>query len=156
MQEIKVHVHGKETAALTCPSCGLRKDIAVEQFRQGRHTITARCRCQSVFNVLFDFRQHYHKPVKLPGAYEILGSGLGKQGLIQIHDISLGGMGFTTSGLHDIRPGQELLIDFQLDDKQKTSLKKQVIVRSVRQNTIGCCFKYPADMEKALGFYLRY
>jgi hypothetical protein len=156
MTEVKAHVRDDNTATLSCPACGTSKQITAEQFRHGRHTISVRCRCQQVFSVLLDFRRHYHKQVKLVGTYEHIGLGATGGGIIHIDNISMGGVGCVISGLHQIAEGQELLLEFQLDDKKKTMLKKRVIVQSVRHDTVGCVFKDPTDIEKALGFYLRH
>ncbi len=155
MTEIKLHVRNNNTATLVCPNCGTIKHIAAERFRHIRHTVTVRCRCQKILTILFDFRRNYRKQTNLTGMYEIATQGGIGGGLIHIHNISRGGLGFTISGLHRIEKGQELLLEFQLNDKMKTVLKKRVIVKSVQQNTIGCQFTDNAEMEKALGFFLQ-
>jgi len=155
MTDTKVHVRENNTATLMCPACGAVKHIAVDDFRHGQHTISVRCRCQHVFTVLLDFRRHYRKQTSLPGIYEIISQGGIGGGIIHINNISRGGVGFTVSGLHRIEKGQELYIEFQLNDKKKTTLKKRVLVKSVLQNTIGCQFKDTVEMDRALGFFLQ-
>jgi hypothetical protein len=155
MSDIKAHVRENNTATLICPACGAIKHIAAEKFRFGRHTINVRCRCQQLFTVLLDFRRHYRKQTSLPGTYEIISEGGIGGGIIHINNISRSGVGFTVSGLHRIEKDQELLVEFQLNDKRKTTLKKRVQVKSVQQNAIGCQFKDTAEMERALGFFLQ-
>jgi hypothetical protein len=117
--------------------------------------MTILCRCQHSFAVLLDFRRFYRKQTSLPGTYEITSEGGGGGGIIHINNVSRGGVGFTVSGLHRIEKDQEMQIEFQLNDKNKTVLKKQAVVKSVRQNTVGCEFKRTVEMDKALGFFLR-
>lgn len=155
MTDIKVHVRENNTATLMCPACGAIKHIAAEKFRYACHTINVRCRCQQLFSILLDFRRHYRKQTSLPGTYEIISEGGIGGGIIHINNISRGGVGFTVSGLHRIEKDQELLVEFQLNDKKKTTLKKRVLVKSVRQNAIGCQFKDNPEMERALGFFLQ-
>ena len=155
MKNNTVHVRENGTATLVCPSCGTIKHVAADKFRHGRHAMTIRCRCQEVFKILLDFRHHYRKTTTLGGTYEIISQGGTGGGIIHIHNISRGGLGFTISGQHYIEKDQELHVEFQLNDKKKTVLKKQVVVRSVQQNTIGCEFKWDVEMDKALGFYLQ-
>ena len=114
-----------------------------------------RCRCQQVFTVLLDFRRHYRKQTSLPGTYEILSEGGVGGGIIHINNISRGGVGFTVSGMHRIEKDQVLHLEFQLNDKKKTALKKRVQVKSVLQNAIGCQFVGADPMERALGFFLQ-
>lgn len=157
MADITVHVRSNNTATLICPTCNTVKQIAVDRFRHGRHTMSVRCRCQQVFSILLNFRRHYRKQTNLPGTYEILSAGGVGGGIIHVCNISRSGVGFNVSGLHKIEKGQELRVEFQLNDKNKTVLNKLATVRSVRQNAVGCEFKGNVDteMDKALGFYLR-
>jgi hypothetical protein len=155
MANSTAHIRDNGMATLICPACGSIRQIAADKFRHRSHTITVRCICQQVFKILLDFRRHYRKNVSLTGSYEITRPGGVGGGLMQIHNISRGGLGFTISGQHRIAKDQELRIEFQLNDKKKTVLKKQVVVKAVQQNTVGCQFKCGDEMDKALGFFLR-
>lgn len=155
MAHLKVHVRDNNTATLICPACGAVKHFAADRYRHSRHTISVRCRRQQVFSLLLDFRRHYRKQTSLPGAYEILSEGGVGGGIIHIDDISRGGLGFTVSGLHRIEKDQELQVEFQLNDKKKTVLKRRMLVKSVLQNNIGRQFQDNAEMERALGFFLQ-
>ena len=155
MPHTTAHVRDNNTATLVCPSCGVSKLVDTGSFRHGRHTINVRCICQHEFTVLLDFRRNYRKPTSLPGTYVIISEGGVGGGIIHVNNISRGGVGFTVSGIHRIEPGQELRIEFQLNDKNKTVLKKHAVVVSVRENMIGCAFIFNAEMDKALGFYLQ-
>jgi uncharacterized C2H2 Zn-finger protein len=155
MADLKVHVRDNNTATLICPSCGAVKHFAADRFRHARHIISVRCRCQQVFTLLLDFRRHYRKQTSLPGTYEILSAGGVGGGIIHINNISRSGIGFTVSGLHRIEQNQLLQIEFHLNDKNKTLLKKQAVVKSVHQNSVGCEFQCNVDMDKALGFFLQ-
>ncbi len=152
---LKVHVRDNNTATLVCPACGLVRHVSAEKLLLARHTISIRCRCQHVFSVLFDFRRHFRKQTSLPGTYIVTSEGGLGGGIIHINNISRGGLGFTVSGLHRIEMGQELMIEFQLNDRKRTQLKKQAIVKSVEQNTIGCQFKDRTELERDLGFFLQ-
>jgi hypothetical protein len=152
---LKTHVRANGTATLICPSCNATRNIAAERFRHGQHAITVRCSCQHVYSILLDFRRHYRKKTNLPGTYEILTQGGVGGGIIHVTNISKGGLGFTVSGLHRINKDHLLLVEFQLNDKKKTVLKKRVLVKSVRQNIIGCQFMDDVAMEKDLGFFLQ-
>lgn len=154
MTEVKVHVRENNTATLVCPSCQTVKHFDAGRYRQQRHVFSVRCRCHHVFSILLDFRRHYRKQTSLHGTYQIVSGGGVGGGIIHVHNLSRSGLGFTISGLHAIQEDQVLEVEFQLSDHNKTVLKKQAIVRSVRQNNIGCEFRYNADLDKALGFFL--
>lgn len=150
-----VHVRENNSATVICPACNAIKEVAAGKFRHSKHSFKLRCHCQHVFIVHFNFRRHYRKQTSLPGIYEILDADGVGGGIIHISNLSRSGLGFTISGLHNIKVGQLLSIEFQLNDKNKTPLKKQAVVRSVRQNYIGCEFRNNSDLEKALGFFLQ-
>jgi hypothetical protein len=61
---------------------------------------------------------------------------------------------FSTSGRHHIHVGQKASLKFTLDNKKETKIIMEVIIRSIRDNIIGCEFLDQADIGKDLGFYL--
>lgn len=155
MAEARAFVCGDNTATIICPACNAAKTISAEPYRNKKNTIRVRCRCGEVFTLHLDFRDHYRKETSLPGTYSITTPGKVGGGVIHIRNISREGIGFTVTGLHHLEKGLELIIDFQLDDKKKTKLRKEAIVRLVEKDYIGCQFVATAAEEKALGFYLR-
>ena len=149
----KTFVPDDGLAAITCPNCGITREVQVGDYCGKRNTIKVRCRCKQTFNVELEFRQFHRKPTELSGFYEITSNKSG--GRAAIKDLSKNGMGFMVSGVHNVRVGQKILVNFALDDKNNTPLKKTAVVRSVDQNRIGCEFKKDQAFEKDLGFYLR-
>ena len=154
-QPLTVHIRDNNAATLVCPACGLVRQIAVAKFRNDRHTLAIRCRCGHVYSVLLDFRRHFRKPTSLAGTYVSRDPAGPGGGVIRILNISRSGVGFTVSGRHRILPGQELQIEFQLTDRNRTVIKKQAVVRTVQENTVGCEFLCAGELDKALGFVLQ-
>ncbi len=155
MVKIKAHVRDDKTATIVCPSCGAAKHVAAEKFRNHTHTIKARCRCKEVLTVQFNFRRHYRKATNLPGTYIILSDEATGGGVIHVRNVSRGGLGFTVSGRHNIKKGLIIGIEFNLNDKGMTLLRKKAVVKSLHDNYIGCEFTNRDELEKALGFYLQ-
>ncbi len=154
MELVKAFVRPDETVTIVCPECNMPRNASVGAYKNKSHYLKVRCPCKTVFKVHLDFRRHYRKETSLPGSYKSLkplGHGGGD---ILIKDISKGGLGFTLYGMNNIDVGHRLLISFQFDDKKKTPLKKEVIVQSVNNDFIGCCFTSNQAYEKELGFYL--
>ena len=154
-QPLTIHIRDINAATLVCPACGLVRQIAVAKFRNDRHTLAIRCRCGHVYSVLLDFRRHFRKPTSLAGTYVSRDPAGPGGGVIRILHISRSGVGFTVSGRHRILPGQELQIEFQLTDRNRTVIKKQAVVRTVQENTVGCEFLCAGELDKALGFFLQ-
>lgn len=151
----KAFVNGEGITTIACPECGSVKTVSAERFRNLQHHLKVRCTCTHVFKVNLDFRQSYRKATDLQGVYKLLppASGGGKA---QIKDLSIKGIRFEVNGPHTIDVGYCGRIDFTLDDKKKTRLIRDCIVRSVRGAMIGCEFKEDKLFEKELGFYLRF
>ena len=155
METVKAFVRQDDTVTIVCPACTLPKNVSVGSFRTKSHYLKVRCPCDNVFRVHLDFRQFYRKPTDLKAMYKTLKPAGHGGGVVQIKNISQGGLGFTISEVNTIEVGQLLLITFQLDDKKKTSLKKEVIVQSVSDNFVGCRFTTGQAYEKEIGFYLK-
>jgi hypothetical protein len=142
------------TATISCPNCGKTKRIAVDRYCRRNHTIKVRCTCETSFLAHLEFRKHYRKPTELKGIYRITSDG-GGGGSASIRNVSRGGIGFTVSGMHSIQIGQKALIDFVLDNNKSSRFTKEVEIRSVSENFIGCQFISHQPFEKDLGFYLQ-
>lgn len=155
METVKAFVRADDTVTIVCPACKLPKNVSVGSFKDKTHYLKVRCPCDKVFRVHLDFRQFYRKPTDLPGMYKTIKPAGHGGGVIHIKNISQGGLGFTVSGVNTIEKGHRLEVSFQLDDKKKTSLKKQVVVQSVTDNFIGCRFSSDQAYEKEIGFYLK-
>jgi len=155
METIKAFVRQDDTATIVCPACKAPKNISVSSFKNKTHYLKVRCPCNNVFRVHLDFRQFYRKPTDLVGIYKTLNPAGHGGGNIHIKNISQGGLGFTVSGVNTIEKGHRLLVAFELDDKRKTPMKKEVVVQSVTDNFIGCRFTSTQLYEKELGFYLK-
>ncbi|RUM34181.1 MAG: hypothetical protein DSY58_08365, partial [Desulfobulbus sp.] len=128
---------------------------SVASFLHKKHLLRTRCKCGEQFIIQLDFRKHYRKTTRLPGTYRIVKPAGGGGGVIHIQNISLGGIGFTVSGVHNLQKKQILQIDFRLNDKNQSKLTKQAEVCIINKNTIGCKFLDSQPMERSLGFFLR-
>ena len=155
MKVQKSFVKTNDTASIRCPECALVKNIAVGKFRNTRHTLKTRCSCGSTFLVALDFRRHYRKPTKIVGVYSLIGEPYSGGGQMQVNNISRSGVGFSVSGKHNISTGQKALLNFRIDDKKQTELTKKVLIKNIRQNTVGCEFINQNQIGKDLGFYLQ-
>lgn len=154
MPTSKAYVRINKTATIVCPACGATKNINTQQLKGSGNTFKVRCRCNVIFDVQIDFRQTYRKQVNLTGTYILLRDGQGG-GDIHIRNISTGGIGFTVSGTHQLKKGQVLGIEFQLNDKNQTTIRKKTVIVSVNKNQIGCRFSASEETGKALGFFLQ-
>lgn len=152
---VKAFVREDDTVTIVCPACKMPKDASVTPFKNKTHLLKVRCRCDTVFRVHLDFRRFYRKETDLPGIYRTLKPAGHGGGSIHIKDISQGGLGFSVDGINTIEKGHILMVSFELDDKKKTALRKEVVVQSVSGDIVGCRFSANQPYEKELGFYLK-
>lgn len=155
METVKAFVREDNTTTIVCPVCKIPKNISVASFKNKIPELKVRCTCNNVFKVYLDFRRFYRKATDLPGRYKTLNPLNHGSGTVHIVNISQGGLGFIVSGINTIETGHRLLLSFELDDKKKTRLEKEVVVQSVSDDFIGCRFSSSQAYEKELGFYLK-
>lgn len=153
---MKAFVNGNGNATLVCPECSAVKSIAAEQYRGRIHNLKVRCNCSYVFAVNLDFRQNYRRATNLSGSYTLFPPAYG-EGDAQIKNLSLNGACFSIStGLRGLDIGSRGRLNFTLDDRKKTKLIREFIVKHVQENVVGCRFRKDQAFEKELGFYLRF
>ena len=67
----------------------------------------------------------------------------------------MGGLGFTALNRVRVQVGDMLKVKFTLDKKPQEIVEKDVIVRTIQDNYIGCEFtQESAFRDRTLGFYL--
>jgi hypothetical protein len=68
----------------------------------------------------------------------------------------LSGLAFSSIDIKDFNVGDELTIDFNLDDEHNTSISKGAIVIDVRTYSIACQFERGGEFayDGPLGFYI--
>jgi len=140
------------------------KQVSVAKFKDEKHTLKVRCSCQKMLSLDLDFRQKYRKLTNLRGEYLNLThkqkNNRGHESLqahqCQIVNISLTGLGLLVFPEHGVKQGDTLRVRFILDDRKKSKIDRQLVVRVVRKDYIGGEFIDDAyhTYDKTLGFYL--
>jgi uncharacterized Zn finger protein len=149
-----VHVIDNKFVVITCPFCGIMKKVVADKYKNIKHRVTVRCKCDSRFNVQFNFRKNYRKSVKIAGEFVTLSPKMSTKRVMTIYDLSITGLRFKMIDNVVVNKGDELLINFELDDAKRSFIRKKVVVQFTNDNLIGCEFTELALYEKELGFYL--
>ena len=149
----KTFVKDDSQATIVCPACSVAKTISVEEFRHRQHVLKVKCNCGHSFSLQLEFRQFFRKETELQGVYDTKPPARGG-GIATIVNLSLIGACFEVRGVHDLKIGHKGSLVFTLDNRKETVLYRQVIIRSVDGNRIGCEFVEDRAFEKELGFYL--
>ena len=139
-----------------CPKCGESRRESVEQYKDQTGSIKMECKCTNVCEVLLEFRKAYRKETYLEGLYFRTSHPGDDWGKMIIRDLSLGGCKFETMKAHLLDPGEEIKIEFVLDDARHSTIKKRAVVFVTEGRSIGCKFSNPPGfIDSELGFYLR-
>lgn len=153
----KVFITSKNTATFVCPECGNSTVVDVSKYASidKKVTVNCRCICSHNFKVSLEKRRQYRKATNLPGVYyHDRGHGDVDKGNMRVVDISSNGLKLKLNVERPFDGGDKLRVEFHLDDKRHTFIKKEVIVRNTHKNLVGTSFAPAQGDDPALGFYL--
>ncbi len=152
---VKVYVQDTGRALLVCPSCGFTHELDAAKYQNQSHTLTARCRCRNTLSILLEFRNQARKKVQLEGFFRSRNPSSPVNGSMIIHNLSCTGIGFSVMSGMEPQAGDKLSLEFQLDDRNGSTIIKNAVVKSVHGQIIGCAFDDRGELAGVLGFYLR-
>ena len=146
-------VQSLDQVMIICPACDYRRQISVAEFRNRKHSLKIKCKCGVAFRVHLEFRKHLRKATALQGvcSFDKVRTGGWR---VTIINLSLGGICLELRGARKLQQGDRGSLVFTLGDRKETLVMKQVIVRSVSGNRVGCEFVTDRAYEKELGFFL--
>jgi predicted RNA-binding Zn-ribbon protein involved in translation (DUF1610 family) len=153
----KVFITSNSTATFVCPQCGNASVADVSKYASidRKVTVNCKCICGHNFKVSLEKRRQYRKATDLPGEYSYTTpNGDLDKGIMRVVDISSNGLKLKLSVERKFAGGEKLRVEFHLDDKRRTFIDKQVIVRNVKKNLVGTSFAPNEGDDPALGFYL--
>ena len=153
MEPQKAFVREDGTTVLKCPYCRHARTVSVQKIKDKKKVIKVKCSCKESYSVSLELRKLYRKSTNLKGRYVNLSMN-NETGTMVVKDVSMGGIGFDAVGANRIEIDHELEVTFTLDDTHSSVIKKQVIVKIVRDNFVGCEFRHAHEYDKSLGFYL--
>jgi predicted RNA-binding Zn-ribbon protein involved in translation (DUF1610 family) len=153
----KVFITSNNTATFVCPKCGNTSVVNVTKYASTdkRVTVNCRCICGHDFKVSLEKRRQYRKSTDLPGEYSYRRpDGDTDKGVMRVVDISSNGLKLKLNVERRFNGGEKLRVEFHLDDRRRTYIEKEVIVRNVKKNLVGTSFAPTEGDDPALGFYL--
>ncbi len=163
---VTFHVGKNNMATLICPNCAWTKTIdATKYLDEGKKIkIKVRCRCGITYIAMLDRRKFHRKEtdlygtfvtVNLPGTYTSVKDGHTGEALIV--NLSREGLRFMTDVKALLKPDDHIRIEFHLDDRNRSRIRKRAVVKSVTDTSVGVQFTRvdPTDAsDVAIGFYL--
>lgn len=154
-----VFIYKANKAIVICPKCEKSKTIDVSEDIGSKYLVRLKhkCSCGYLYIVLLERRKRHRKIVNLPGTFicSISKEQVAK-GLMTIQDITRAGLCFKLDAntKQKLNIGDKLLLDFNLDDKSRSLIKKEAIIRNIRGDFIGVEFSSVDLYDKALGLYM--
>jgi hypothetical protein len=153
MKSQKVYVREDGTTVLKCPFCRDVRIVYVQKIKDKKKVIKIKCSCKESYSASLELRKLYRKSTNLKGRYVNLSLNNENCSLI-VKDVSMGGIGFETVEKCRVEKEHELEVAFSLDDTHSSAIKKQVVIKMVRDKFVGCEYVQPRQYDKVLGFYL--
>jgi hypothetical protein len=153
----KVYLTSKQMATFSCPKCARSKTVDVSQYAalDKMVTVNVKCPCGHAYKAILEKRKQYRKETNLPGTYIHFIDGQPRdRGLMTVKDLSTTGVKLQLNVKQNFAIGDQLQVEFHLNDVHRTLIKKTVIIRNQREQFIGAEFAPFESVDKALGFYL--
>lgn len=155
----KIFVNSKNQAAFRCHACGREEMKDVSRFFSLDKEIRLKwtCACGQANTVMLERRQFFRENVRLPGSYSLdRQDGRTIINPVTIVAISHRGLSFKqglSSRAPNFQPGDRLQVQFTLDDRLKSVVSREVVVRSVKGSIVGVEFTSLQHADN-LGNYL--
>lgn len=150
----RVFINSENIATFICPECQKVRHADVSKILgiDKALSIKCQCKCGNKFDAILERRKYFRKDIELDGMVY-----LGKENKLSVVvcDVSRAGLKLKLKTSHKLKPGDELLIEFYLDNAEKTLVSKKIIVRSIKGVNIGVEFKSAEHYDK-FGSYLMF
>ena len=153
----KVYISSQQMATFVCPKCSRSKTVSVSKYAHLDKLIkvNVKCPCGHAYTSILEKRKQYRKETHLSGTYvHFLDGRPANRGLMTVKDISANGMKLKLNVELICDVGDLLDVEFHLDNRNRTLIKKRVIVKNISGPDIGVEFGPTEALDKALGFYL--
>ena len=153
----KIYITSKQMATFSCPQCNRSKTVDVSKYAALDKVVKVniKCPCGHSYKAILEKRRHYRKETNLPGTYVHFIDGQPRnRGLMTVRDLSTAGMKLRLNVKQSFAIGDQLRVEFHLDDAHRTLIRKTVLIRTQRDQFIGVELAPFETVDKALGFYL--
>ena len=156
----KVFVTGTNMVVFECPECAKSKTADVSKYKDLMQVVRlkVKCPCGHSYKVILERRKYYRKDVNFSGTYTHVFSDYREdKGGMTVKDLSRAGVKIKLNVKKDFKVGDILSVEFSLDDKQRSLIKKEAVIKKISDLYLGVEFSSvdssnPSD--KAIGFYM--
>jgi hypothetical protein len=131
------------TAMFVCPECFKAKtvDVSKQTDKGGSLKVNCKCLCGHSYTVMLNKRKRDRVVITLPGVFVRYKEGkTGRREQMLVLDLSISGLKFMMKTKCNVEAGEELMVEFNLNDKKKSLIKEKVIARHIKNSEIGAEF----------------
>ena len=153
----KVYITSQKMATFVCPNCSRSKTVNASNYANLDKVIKVKvkCPCGHAYTSILEKRKQYRKETNLPGSYiHLIDGKIANRGLMTVQDVSATGLKLKLNASQNCAIGDQLQVEFHLDDRNCTLIKKVVIVKNIKGPFMGVEFGPTEALDKAIGFYL--
>lgn len=149
-----IYIDSLDTASLTCPECNKKKVMQLSEYNlQKRRThVNCSCRCGCSYGIILEKNPDGAQQTQLPGTYISRGTQR-CSGTMIIQKLNSKGIILKTNLEQDMTPGLKLFLEFALDDKKRSVVKKEVLIKAKKGKYLSAEFTTDEHYDN-LGPYL--
>jgi predicted oxidoreductase len=155
MAHHKIFLKDNGEASFVCSACGRTSKRNMEKFLNidSPLKIKCQCKCGHSYSAQIERRQYIRKKTKLSGKF--LTPDQAKKGLMSVVDMSQTGLKMFLNVAPEFNRGEKLMVQFNLDNRQRDLVSREVLVRNIKGKEVGVEFLSPEHYDK-LGKYLAF
>lgn len=143
------------TTTIICPQCGKLKQADVSKYLELKSTVRLKCRCICGHSYVAELERRRYIRKKSNFSGHFVRTANARKGIMTVCDISRSGLKLRINGSEQFMIGEELSVEFRLDDSLRSIVKKDVIVRKIENTFVGVEFS-SMDHYDQLGAYLMF
>ncbi len=156
----KVFISNDNTVTFKCPKCNIPKTVNISEYKNldKAERVKVKCSCGNSYRVLIEKRKQYRKKTNFPGTFIHFVSNIPRnKGMMIVTDVSRTGLKIKLHEKQDFIVGDRIIVEFHLDDKNRSLIKKECIIKKLFDLEYGIEFVsvHTSDPnDRALGFYM--
>jgi hypothetical protein len=145
------------TIKIICPNCKCSRFVDVSEYKKLAIAVKVRIKCKCGYTevALLERRGGHRKPTNLKGSYipKLVGKKIHREE-IEVKNLSADGIRFkfVDNHVYNFKPGDELLVEFSLNEMPGSLIRQELIIKSFNKPFISAEFKDKIFFNKNLLF----
>jgi len=156
----KVFISSDDTITFKCPKCNKPRTVDVSTYKnlEKAERVKVKCACGNTYYSLIEKRKQFRKRANFPGTFIHIVSDIPRdKGTMIVTDVSRTGLKIKLNSKREFILGDKIIVEFHLDDKNRSLIKKECIIKKIFDLEFGIEFisVHPSDpSDRAIGFYM--